>query len=503
MPGEAAALTASRSLFGHPAGIATLFFVEMWERASFYGMRALLVLFLVSTAGGFGLDDRTATAIYGLYNAGAYIVSLPGGWAADRLLGAQRAVLLGGGIIAVGHVLLGIAPSAPIFYLGLLVIVLGTGLLKPSVGVVVAALYPEGGARRDAGFTLYYMGVNLGAFLGPLICGALAQVYGWHAGFLAAAFGMSAGLAQFLVQRRRLGEAGRQPLPRERNASGAAAGRARRRSVQGLIAALALLAVVVVLVWTGLIAVPPVVLQALAVGGISAVAVLYFAYLLIGAGLDPIERRRVLVVTVLFIASVLFWSGYEQAGSSFNLFAERYTDLALRGRHVPAAWFQSLNPIFIITFAPMFSALWIWLGRRQLDPSAPLKFVFGLAGMALGLLIMVGAARLAVSGQKVSMAWLTITYLIHTFGELCLSPVGNSAVTKLVPQRFAGQALGLWFLSISLGNLLASRIAGEFVASDISGMPGAYLRIFWLGTVCAALLALLTPLVRRWMGGVR
>jgi POT family proton-dependent oligopeptide transporter len=501
MSSEAAAVPA-RSLFGHPAGIATLFFVEMWERASFYGMRALLVLFLVDAGGhGFGLDDRTAAAIYGLYNAGTYIACLPGGWIADRLLGAQRAVLLGGIVIAIGHLLLGVAPAAAVFYLGLLIIVLGTGLLKPSVGVVVAALYPEGGARRDAGFTLYYMGVNLGAFIGPLICGALAQTLGWHAGFLAAAVGMTFGLMQFLAQRPLLGQAGAEPLPHAHDA--AADPGARQRSVVWLCAALAALLMVLAAGWTGALPLQPVALRTVAVAAIITIAVLYFAYLLVGAGLDAVERRRVRVVIVLFAASVLFWSGYEQAGSSFNLFAERYTDRVLFGHQIPASWFQSLNPIFIILFAPVFSALWVWLGRRLLDPSTPLKFVAGLAGMALGLAVMVGAARVAASGQLAGMGWLTLTYLVHTFGELCLSPVGTSAVTKLVPQRFAGQGLGVWFISLSLGNLFASRIAGDIDPANVGAMPAAYLRIFWLGAACAVVLWLLTPLLRRGMGGVR
>jgi POT family proton-dependent oligopeptide transporter len=501
MGSEAAAVPA-RSLFGHPAGIATLFFVEMWERASFYGMRALLVLFLVDAGGrGFGLDDRVAAAIYGLYNAGTYIACLPGGWVADRLLGAQRAVLLGGAVIAIGHLLLGFAPSMAVFYLGLLVIVLGTGLLKPSVGVVVAGLYPEGGARRDAGFTLYYMGVNLGAFIGPLVCGALAQAFGWHAGFVAAAVGMTLGLIQFVVQRRLLGSAGAEPLP---HAGGEAAdASARRLGTLWLCAALLGLLVVLVAAWSAALPLQPVALRTVAVDTIIAIAVLYFAYLLAAAGLSAAERRRVLVVLVLFAASVLFWSGYEQAGSSFNLFAERYTDRTLFGHVIPASWFQSLNPIFIILFAPAFSALWLWLGRRQLDPSTPLKFVAGLAGMALGLAVMVGAARVAATGHLTGMSWLTLTYLVHTFGELCLSPVGTSAVTKLVPERFTGQGLGLWFISLSLGNLFASRIAGEIDPANVAGMPGAYLRVFWLGAACAVVLGLLAPLLKRGMGGVR
>jgi POT family proton-dependent oligopeptide transporter len=498
---EAATLPPGRRFLGHPLGLATLFFTEMWERMSFYGMRALLVLFLVGGAsrGGLGLDDRTAAAIYGLYNAGTYIACLPGGWIGDRLLGAQRAVLIGGIVIACGHLLLGVAPSSAVFFAGLLVIVLGTGLLKPNASAAVAQLYPEGGARRDAGFTLYYVGINVGATIGPLITALLAQRYGWPAGFMAAAVGMTLGVAQFLWWRGLLGDAGRSPMADDRDGGGSSS----RPALSWLIGAGAVVVAVVALVWRGAIVVSPSALQSISTAAVIAIAVFYFSYLLFWAGLDTVERRRVRVVAVLFLASVLFWAGYEQTGSSFNLFAERYTARTFSGFVIPAGWFQSLNPILIIVFAPVFSALWVQLGRRNLDPSAPLKFVFGLLGMALGFIVMAAAARLVASGQQVSPGWLTLTYMLHTFGELCLSPVGLSAVTGLVPRRFVGQSLGVWFVSISLGNLFAGRIAGEVNADQVAAMPGQYLNIFWYGAACAALLLLALPLVQRWMGGVQ
>jgi POT family proton-dependent oligopeptide transporter len=490
---------APRSFFGHPRALSTLFFTEMWERLSYYGMRALLVLFLVDTVqrGGFGLDDRTATAIYGLYTAGAYLAGLPGGWIADRLIGAQIAVLVGGLVIALGHVMLAIASVPAFFYLGLLVIVLGTGLLKPNVSALVGSLYPEGGARCDSGYTVFYMGVNLGAFLGPLVTATLAQRYGWHVGFLAAAIGMAFGVWQFLRTRHALGAAGLRPHSRA-GGSGAA-------QRDWLLFALlgAAFAVLVALLWSGRIAVSAVALQGGAINVIISVAAAYFLYLLLFAGLDAPEKRRVLVLVVLFVASCVFWAGFEQAGSSLNLFAARYTDRLLGGFEIPAGWFQSLNSTFIILCAPLMSMLWIGLARRGREIPLALKFVLGLLGMAVGFLVMAAAARIVAAGSMVGPLWLTLTYFFHTVGELALSPVGMSATTKLAPQRFAGQSMGVWFVSMSLGNLVASRIAGDFDATHVAAMPGQYLHIFWFGAVAASVLLLFSPLVKRWTGGVK
>jgi proton-dependent oligopeptide transporter, POT family len=490
-------------ILGHPAGLATLFFTEMWERLSFYGMRAFLILFLVGEVahGGLGLDDRTAAAIYGLYVGGTYLTCLPGGWIGDRLLGAQRAVLIGGIVIALGHLLLGVAPSTPVFFLGLLVIVLGTGLLKPNASAVVAQLYPQGGARRDAGFTIYYIGINVGATLGPLIAGYLAVRYGWHAGFMSASVGMAAGVLQFLWGRRLLGDAGRRPMSGSHD--GARSGSVPLAALSFIALAAALLIGAVVLMWTGVLRVAPLVLQTVMTRTIVGLTVLYFGYLLLAAGLTRIERLRVLALVVLFVASVLFFAGYEQTGSSLNLFAERYTNRQLFGGEIPASWFQSLNPIFIVVFGTLFSALWVWLARRNREPSTPLKFIAGLLGMAAGFLVMAAASRLVAEGHMVGMGWLSITYLLHTWGELCLSPVGLSASTKLVPARFTSQSLGIFLVSLSVGNLLAGRIAGDIDATNLAAMPGQFMFIFWYAAISAALLALMMPLLRRWMAGVQ
>lgn len=496
-------LAPGRTILGHPVGLATLFFTEMWERLSFYGMRALLILFLVDQVGhgGMGLDDRTAAAIYGLYVGGTFLGCLPGGWIGDRLLGSQRAVLIGGIVIALGHLLLGLAPSAAVFFLGLLVIVIGTGLLKPNATAIVAQLYPEGGARRDAGFTIYYIGINVGATLGPLCCGLLAMRYGWPAGFMTAAVGMTLGVLQYLRGRRLLGDAGAAPMSHSSDA--ALSGRPPRAAMRWLALAGAALIALVALAWTGTVHLAPVALQGVATQGIIAISILYFAYLLFAAGLTRIEQLRVLAVVVLFAASVLFWAGYEQTGSSLNLFAERYTDLHLFGWDMPASWFQSLNPVFIVVFGPVFSALWVLLARRRLEPSTALKFILGLLGIAAGFVVMAAASRRVVAGHSVGMGWLSVTYLLHTWGELALSPVGMSAVTKLVPPRFVSQSLGVWFVSLSVGNLIAGRIAGDFDPTHLAAMPGQFMSIVWFSAISAALLALLLPVMRRWTAGVQ
>jgi POT family proton-dependent oligopeptide transporter len=492
----AAAIAPSRTFLGHPLGLATLFFVEMWERMSFYGMRALLVLYFVEQVarGGLGLDDRTAASIYGLYVGGTYIASLPGGWFGDRLLGGQRAVLIGGIIIALGHITLGLAPSRQVFFLGLLVIVLGTGLLKTNSSAIVAQLYAPGDPRRDSGFTIFYIGVNLGGWLGPLISGWLALKYGWAAGFFSAAVGMTAGVIQMLWGRSLLGDAGKAP----------AGGSASPAAVRGALIAIIAVLLLVALCFGGVIHVDPVRLASISAEIVVSIAALYFAYLLFGAHLTSIERQRIWVMIFLFIASALFWAGFEQSGSSLNLFAQRHTERHVFGTEIPAAWFQSLESLFIIIFGGVFSSVWIALGRRNRDPSAGMKFALGLLFMATGFAVMAAASRLLVSsGHPVGMGWLTLTYLLITFGELALSPVGLSAVSKLVPPRFVGQSLGIFLVSLSLGNLLAGLIARDFDPNKLAAMPGQYLFIVWFCSLCALALILLLPLLRRWSHGVR
>jgi proton-dependent oligopeptide transporter, POT family len=491
----------SPTFFGHPRGLATLFFTEMWERFTYYGMRAVLVLFLVAavTAGGFGIDDRTATAIYGLYTAGVYLAALPGGWIADRLIGAQRAVLAGGLAITFGNALLALSTGPQGFYVGLVVIVLGVGLLKPNVSAIVADLYPEGGARLDSGFTVFYMGINVGGFLGPLVTGAAQVYFGLRAGFAAAAFFMAVGVLQFYLTRRHLGSAGAYVVP----AAGRGAGRG--REWRYLWVGVGLSVLVLAAVSFGVIPVNAVALAQGATYVIVAMAVLYFLYYFIAAGLDAEERRRGIVLVMLFVGSVLFWSGYEQAGSSLNLFAERYTDRTIGWLHlvIPTGWFQSLNSAFIFIFAPFFAWLWIALARHNLNPSAPAKFALGVMLMGSGFLVMAAAAAIVASGSKVLPYWLIMTYLLHTFGELCLSPVGLSYYTKLSPKRFVGQMMGMWFLSLSLGNLLAGLIAGKFDVNNVAAMPGQYMYIVYFSVGLGAVLLVLSRPVKKLMGDVQ
>jgi len=492
------------TFFGHPRGLATLFLTEMWERFTFYGMRAVLLLFLVAavSTGGFGLDDKTAAAIYGLYNAGIYLAALPGGWIADRLIGAQRAIMIGGLGITLGNALLATSTTPRGFYLGLVVIVLGIGLLKPNVSAMVADLYPEGGARLDAGFTVFYIGINLGGFLGPLVIPLAQHYFGLRAGFGAGALFMAVGVLQFYFTRRYLGESG---LHRAALAAAAgAAGTAPGRHWMQLIAGAVLLAAVLAGATSGLIPIDALSLARGSTYVIVGMAVLYFAYFFFVADLTAEERRRGVVLVVLFVGCSLFFSGYEQAGSSLNLFAERYTDRTVGWLHavIPTGWFQSLNSLFIFIFAPFFAWIWIALARRNLNPSAPAKFAIGVILMGSGFVVMAAASAIVASGSKVLPYWLVMTYLLHTFGELCLSPVGLSYYTKLAPKRFVGQMMGMWFLAISLGNLVASLIAGDFDANNVAAMPGQYLHIVYFSVgLGAALLAISRP-VKKLMGDV-
>ena len=480
-----------KEILGHPRGLATLFLTEMWERFTYYGMRAILLLFMVAATsdGGLGLDDRTANAIYGLYISTTYLLSLLGGWIADRLIGQQRAVFAGGVLIVLGNAALTI-PDTTVFFVGLGVIVLGVGLLKPNVSAIVAQLYPEGGSRRDAGFSIFYMGINLGAFVGSLLVPIVAAAIGWRAGFALPAVGMALGLVQFQLTKRFLGPAGASPL-------------GNRASWWPVVVFLALVAVAVLLAITGNLDLDPVEISLGANWVMVAVAAAYFAYLLLFAGLERAEKNRVWVMLALFVACAIFWAGYEQAGASFNLFAERYTDRDVLGWMMPAGVLQAVNPLMIILFAPVFAAIWVNLGRRNLDPSAPAKFGFGLLFMGAGFFVMFAAAGYVALGQKVLPTWLVLTYLLHTFGELCLSPVGLSSMTKLAPPRFVGQVLGVWFLATAIGNNLAGQFAGEIDAENLAAMPGEFLDLFWLGAISGAAMLLLTPWIKRLMTGVK
>jgi proton-dependent oligopeptide transporter, POT family len=488
----------TREFFGHPRGLATLFFTEMWERFTYYGMRAILVLFLVGAieAGGLGLDDRTGNAIYGLYISATYLLSLAGGWIADRLTGAQRAVWWGGILIMIGNGCLA-AGSSQLFFLGLVIISFGTGLLKPNISAIVAQLYPEGGSRRDAGFSIFYMGINLGAFLGSTLVPILAHEFGWRIGFGAPALGMLIGLVQFAATKHYLGHAGVEPGVVGKSAE------SNRNAWWAVSVTTAIAVAIVVAAIGGVISIDPVTLLSGSFWAMVAFAVGYFVYLLMFAGLDLVERKRVLVMIALFVACAMFWAGFEQTGASLNLFADRHTDRNVFGWMMPAGVLQNINPMFIILFSPVFAALWINLGRRNMDLSAPAKFALGLIFMGVGFLVMYFAAQYVVQGQEVLPTWLILTYMFHTWGELCLSPVGLSSMSKLAPTRFVGQALGVWFLATAIGNNLAGQIAGEFDPNNLADMPRLFLNIFWWGVIGGAIMLAITPAAKRLMGGVK
>jgi len=444
--------------FGHPRGLATLFFTEFWERFSYYGMRALLVLFMTAdvTRHGLAMDAQKASAIYGLYTFGVYVLALPGGWIADRIMGQRRAVLLGGIIIALGHYTMAI-PMDMTFYLGMFLIVIGTGLLKPNVSSVVGDLYPEGGARRDQGFSIFYMGINFGAWLGPMICGFLgeSQQFGWHWGFGAAGVGMTFGLIQYVRGQKHMGNAGQ--LKGEA-AHPDSVKRATSQFVRGLAVTVVLTAAFIALAKGGIVGVS-LVGFAQATGVIVLIlAAVYFLYIAFFACHTTVERQRIGVIFLLFLGAAMFWSGFEQAGSSMNLFAENYTNRMVLGWEVPTSWLQSVNPIFIITLAPVMGMLWVKLGAR--NPSIPMKFGMGLLLLGVGFLVMSWGAQFIGPGKVVSPMWLVTTYFFHTVGELCLSPIGLSSITKLAPERLVSQMMGTWFVGAALGNLIAGLVAG-------------------------------------------
>ena len=482
---------APKTILGQPFGLATLFLTEMWERFTYYGIQAVLILYMVAAAGkgGLGLDDRTSSSIYGLFLGSTYLLGLFGGWIADRLLGAQRAVIGGGILIAVGSALLALGNEA-IFFLGLLVNAMGVGLLKPNVSAIVASLYPEGGARRDAGFSIFYIGINIGSAIGSFFVPLAAAAFGWRFGFALPTLFMALGVAQFLWTRSYLGTAGLQPAHE------------RRGSWTPVVIFLAAVAVIVALTLAGIVRLDAAVLASAASWGYGLLALLYFVYLLFFAGLTVAERRRALVMVALFVASVLFWAGYYQQGGSFNLFAERYTDRHILGWEMPAGVLQAVNPFFVITLAGVFAALWIALGKRGRDPLASAKFGLALMLLGVGFLVMYFAAQHVLAGQLVLPTWLVLTYFLHTCGELCLSPVGLSYMSKLAPPRFVGQAMGVWFLSLALGGNLAGQLTGQYDASHLESLPALFLRIFWYGLIAGVAMLLLTPFVKRMMAGV-
>ncbi|MEK7727966.1 MAG: peptide MFS transporter [candidate division KSB1 bacterium] len=472
---ELATLTDTSGFSGHPRGLTTLFFTEVWERFSYYGMRAVLVLYMVAplAEGGLAFDVKTASSIYGTYTMSVFLTAVPGGLLADRLLGARLAVLLGGIIIACGHFSM-IFTSPAFFYTGLVLISVGTGLLKPNISTMVGSLYGENDPRRDSGFSIFYMGINLGAVLAPLVCGFLAQsqnfkdfiasmgfdpAMSWHWAFGAAGVGMTLGLIVYVLQRERIAGQGAK-WSRSQRASDERSQRVNEPSSQ--------------------------ISQSPNSPSPS-------------SPLTTADWKRVGAIFIFFFFTILFWAGYEQKGASLNLFAKHLVRTEIFGWTFPSAWLQSLTAFFVILLAPIFSWLWIRMGERQ--PSSPAKFTFGLLFIGLGYVLMVPAAMLTVSG-KISPLWVVGLYFLEVMGEMCLSPVGLSTVTKLAPAKLLGIMMGVWFLAAALGNKLAGYLGGFFDASNSGVLMKLYGGIAVGLLISAAVLALLTPSIRKLMGKV-
>jgi proton-dependent oligopeptide transporter, POT family len=508
MPRMTDAAVTGKQWFGHPRGLSTLFFTEMWERFSYYGLRPLLILFMTAALleGGFGFDRPQASAIVGIYAACVYLASLPGGWVADRLLGLRKAILLGAVLISLGHLSIGLSAFAhgrlP-FFLGLVLIVLGTGLLKPNISAIVGDLYPEGGARRDAGFSIFYMGINSGAFFGQIITGILGEKVGWHWGFGAAGAGMLLGLISFAIfAPRTLGNIGMEPT---RHPDPAVQRRQERTVKISVFAGLAVLAGVIALTATGAITIDPQAVGKKMAYVLVGLAVAFFAYIFAFGGLTKDEKKRCAVIFILFLFAAAFWAAFEQAPTSLNLFARDFTDRNVGGFEVPALWFQSINSMFIILLAPVFAAIWVGMARRGMELSSPTKFTVGLVCAGLGFLIMVVPANAIVASAgvlKVSPLWLAVSYLLQTVGELSLSPVGLSSMTKLSPRKYVGQMMGIWFLATSVGNLIAGLVGGHVDPEKLEQTPALFMGTAIALFVSAAILAVLIVPIRRMMSNV-
>jgi POT family proton-dependent oligopeptide transporter len=494
-------------LAGHPRGLSTLFFTEMWERFSFYGMRAILMLFMLAAVedGGLGFDTAKAGPIYAMYTSMVYLATVPGGWLADNFLGQRKSLIWGGVIIMVGHVLLAMH-GLTFFYSGLACVVIGTGLLKPNISVIVGQLYSAEDKRRDAGFSIFYMGINLGAFGAPLMCGYLAQdprfkatltgwgldpVNAWHWGFGAAAVGMFLGLVQYLATSHQLGKAGLEPSPPKDEAEALSRKRTLNIGIGAIVASLAAVGALAAtkpeLMTQGNIKVAFTIL-------LFGTVVAFFAKLFLAGDWTPNERSRLVTIFVLFCGASIFWGIFEQAGSTLTIFADESTHNSIFGYEFPSSWWQSLNAVLIVILAPVFA--WMWIRMSDKNPSYPFKFAIGLLFAGLGFALLVGGATLSSGGMRVSPLWLFGVYLLHTIGELCLSPVGLSSMTKLAPARVVSLMMGVWFLAASVGNFIGGSVAGYYEAFDLPTLIGV---VAATGVVMAIVMFALVGPIKRMM----
>ncbi|MFC6203130.1 peptide MFS transporter [Psychrobacter urativorans] len=501
---SAAELAALENGFmGHPKPLRPLFFTEMWERFSYYSIRPLLVLFMVASvgSGGFGFDEVTASAIYGIFAGSLYLAAVPGGWLADNWLGQERALWWGSIIIALGHLCIALSAffGMTLFFVGLMCIVLGSGLFKTCISVMVGALYPKGDSRRDGGFTLFYMGINIGALLAALIVGVFKEKGMWHVGFGVGGLGMLVSLLiyRFIAQKN---------LSRYAQAKGIEAdwekSNGRYNNIgRWVLVFLAALAAIVILVSTGIMPFAPAVVASYMTYIIAAVVLIYFAVMFISPRLDKSDKLRLLICFILIIGSTLFWSSFEQQPTSFNLFADNYTDLNVLGFEIPSIWFQSLNPLFILILAPIASILWVKLGNRGLEPNSMTKFALGMLLAAAGFALMIFASKsiLTNDGGLASPLWLVGSLFLLTLGELALSPVGLSAMTKLAPKGMQGQMMGLFFASVAMGNLVAAFFGGYVSADKIEGLPSLFTTMTIFLVVAAVILLILAKPINKML----
>jgi POT family proton-dependent oligopeptide transporter len=479
-------MNTSNTFFGHPIGLRTLFLTEMWERMSYYGMRALLVLYMTGAVTGFnpglGWSQVESQAIYGIYSGMVYFMVVPGGWIADNILGHQKAVLIGALIIALGHFTLAI-PIEPTFFLGLIFVVLGTGLLKGNISTIVGQLYEGQDDKRDSGYTIFYMSINIGSTLGFLICSYLGEKIGWHWGFGAAGIGMTFGVIQYIKHRHLLGDAGMHPNEMEDDK--------RKKLTNYLKISLVGMFMVIGAGLFGFFTIDPRFFAEQFAYFLTIIAGLYFVYLFLFAGLNAAERKNLILLFLLFIGAAAFWSGFDQSAGSLNIFARDYTDLSIAGYEIPVGWLQFANPVIVVLFAPIFAGIWAQLARKNLDPSLPIKFAIGLLFMALSFIVMIVAVKIALESSPVGMQWLLLTYLFQTWGELALSPIGLSAFSRYGPKRYMGQMFGLWFLASAIGGVLAGLLGGEALDGGLETISPVFeFMIQYYLVIAVALIAL-------------
>ncbi|ADI07643.1 putative proton/peptide symporter [Streptomyces bingchenggensis BCW-1] len=467
--GQGTPADGGKTFFGHPRGLATLFMTEMWERFSFYGMRALLVLYLIaggpdakhgSQGGGLGLSEGNAVAIYSVYLAMVYLLAMPGGWFGDRVWGPRKTVAIAAGIIMAGHLALAV-PGQATFFAGLALVALGSGLLKANISTMVGHLYDgPSDPRRDGGFTIFYMGINLGAFAAPLVIGTIGQSYSWHLGFALAALGMALGLVQFLIGTRHLSpRSSVVPTPlavAERTAW------LRKGLIWLVVAAVFYSVVVATGHWTLNWALVPITILGLIIPTGVLVRIKR------DKELTPVEQSKVSGYIWFFVAAAVFWMIYDQGGSTMSAFGETKTADTIFGLHFPSSWFQSVNPLMVMALAPVFAWAWLALARRSREPGTMAKFSLALMLIGASFFVFVVPMGMASDGTTVSPMWLVSIYLIQTMGELCLSPVGLSVTTKMAPAKYASQMMGVWFLAVTAGDCTTGLLS--IAGVDLSGV---------------------------------